>query len=154
MIEVENLSRRYGEHLAVRGVSFRVARGEVVGFLGPNGAGKTTTMRVLAGSLGATGGRALVGGVDVALEPRRVKARLGYLPEHPPVYRNMSVGAYLRFAAEIKGVTDRRAPARAMELVGLDDMESRLVGHLSKGYQQRVGLAQALVHDPEVLVLD
>lgn len=155
MIEVQNLSRRYGEHLAVRGVSFEVARGEVVGFLGPNGAGKTTTMRILAGSLGATGGRALVGGLDVAEYPRRVKRRLGYLPEHPPVYGNMTVGAYLRFAASIKGVRDPAdAAQRTLERVGLAGMQGRVVSHLSKGYQQRVGLAQALVHDPEVLVLD
>ena len=155
MIEVQNLSRRYGEHLAERGVSFEVARGEVVGFLGPNGAGKTTTMRILAGSLGATGGRALVGGLDVAEYPRRVKRRLGYLPEHPPVYGNMTVGAYLRFAASIKGVRDPAdAAQRTLERVGLAGMQGRVVSHLSKGYQQRVGLAQALVHDPEVLVLD
>ena len=155
MIEVQDLSRRYGEHHAVRGVNFEVARGEVVGFLGPNGAGKTTTMRILAGSLGATGGRALIGGVDVAEHPRQVKRRLGYLPEHPPVYGNMTVGAYLRFAARIKGVADPKAAALAtLQRVGLEGMQGRVVSHLSKGYQQRVGLAQALVHDPEVLVLD
>ncbi len=155
MITVENLSRRYGDHEAVRGVSFEVARGEVVGFLGPNGAGKTTTMRVLAGSLGATAGRALIGGLDVALEPKAVKRRLGYLPEHPPLYANMTVQGYLRFVARIKGAAELTvATDRAIERAGLQGVQGRLVGHLSKGFQQRVGLAQALVHDPDVLVLD
>lgn len=155
MITVEKLSRSYGDHEAVRGVSFQVARGEVVGFLGPNGAGKTTTMRVLAGSLGATAGRVLVDGVDVAGEPRTVKRRLGYLPEHPPLYGPMTVGDYLRFAARIKGVDDPAAATqRVLGRAGLGKVEGRVVGHLSKGFQQRVGLAQALVHDPDVLVLD
>jgi ABC-2 type transport system ATP-binding protein len=155
MIKVENLTRHYGEHTAVEGVCFEVARGEVVGFLGPNGAGKTTTMRILAGSLGASEGRALVDGLDVAEHPRRVKRRVGYLPEHPPVYGTMSVGDYLRFAARIKGVDDPRAAVdRTIRQVGLAEMEGRVIAHLSKGYQQRVGLAQALVHDPDVLVLD
>ena len=155
MIKVENLSRSFGDLLAVRELSFEVARGEVVGFLGPNGAGKTTTMRILAGSLGATAGRALIGGVDVSVDPRHVKRRLGYLPEHPPLYSSMSVGEYLRFAARIKGAADpRAATARAMGMVGLSGLEGRMIAHLSKGFRQRVGLAQALVHDPEVLVLD
>ncbi len=155
MIKVENLSRRYGDQLAVRDLSFEVARGEVVGFLGPNGAGKTTTMRILAGSLGATAGRAQVGGVDVSVDPRRVKRRLGYLPEHPPLYASMTVGDYLRFAARIKGAPDpRAATVRAVGMVGLVGLEGRMIAHLSKGYRQRVGLAQALVHDPDVLVLD
>jgi ABC-2 type transport system ATP-binding protein len=155
MIKVENLTRHYGEHTAVEGVCFEVARGEVVGFLGPNGGGKTTTMRILAGSLGASEGRALVDGLDVAEHPRRVKRRVGYLPEHPPVYGTMSVGDYLRFAARIKGVDDPRAAVdRTIRQVGLAEMEGRVIAHLSKGYQQRVGLAQALVHDPDVLVLD
>ncbi len=155
MISVENLSRRYGDLLAVRDLSFRVERGEVLGFLGPNGAGKTTTMRILAGSLGATEGRVMVDGLDVSQHPREVKRRLGYLPEVPPLYGNMSVRGYLRFAARIKGV-ERPDPAAAacMRRVGLEGMEGRLVAHLSKGFQQRVGLAQALVHDPDVLVLD
>jgi ABC-2 type transport system ATP-binding protein len=155
MIAVENLCRSFGDVHAVRDVSFGVARGEVVGFLGPNGAGKTTTMRILAGSLGASSGRVLIGGLDVALHPREVKRRLGYLPEHPPLYATMTVADYLRFAARIKGVADvGPAVARAVGLTGLSGMEGRLLAHLSKGYQQRVGLAQALVHDPEVLVLD
>jgi ABC-2 type transport system ATP-binding protein len=155
MIKVENLTRHYGEHTAVQGVGFEVARGEVVGFLGPNGAGKTTTMRILAGSLGASEGRALVDGLDVAEHPRTIKRRVGYLPEHPPVYGAMRVGDYLRFAARIKGVRDPRAAATdTLGRVGLAHMEGRIIAHLSKGYQQRVGLAQALVHNPDVLVLD
>ena len=155
MIAVENLSRRYGSLVAVRDVSFAVARGEVVGFLGPNGAGKTTTMRILAGSLGASAGRALIDGRDMAEHPREVKRRVGYLPEHPPLYPTMSVRDYLLFAARIKGVADPApAVARAMDRVGLEGLGGRLVAHLSKGFQQRVGLAQALVHDPDVLILD
>jgi ABC-2 type transport system ATP-binding protein len=155
MIQVENLTKRYGTFEAVRGVSFGVERGEVVGFLGPNGAGKTTTMRILCGCIGATSGRALVDGKDVLEEPRAVKRKIGYLPEIPPLYTSMVVGDYVAFAARIKGVADPEAAARtAMGKVGLDDVAHRLIDHLSKGYRQRVGLAQALVHDPEVLVLD
>ncbi len=155
MIEVRELERSYGEHLAVRGVSFEVARGEVVGFLGPNGAGKTTTMRILAGSLGASGGQATIGGLDVAEHPTEVKRRIGYLPEHPPLYGTMTVRDYLCFAARIKGVDDPASAAdQTMQRVGLAGMGGRIISHLSKGFQQRVGLAQALVHDPDVLVLD
>jgi ABC-2 type transport system ATP-binding protein len=155
MIEVENLTKRYGTFEAIRGVSFKVAKGEVVGFLGPNGAGKTTTMRILCGCIGATSGRALLDGKDVLEEPRAVKKKIGYLPEIPPLYASMIVRDYVEFAARIKGVDDPQAAARAaMGKVGLDDVAHRLIDHLSKGYRQRVGLAQALVHDPEVLVLD
>ncbi|MFH1465934.1 MAG: ABC transporter ATP-binding protein [Pseudomonadota bacterium] len=155
MIQVEHLTRRFGDLYAVRDVSFHVARGEVVGFLGPNGAGKTTTMRILAGSLGASGGHARIGGHDVATEPRAVKRTLGYLPEHPPLYPTMTVSSYLTFAARIKGAEDPPAAVtRALGLTGLEGVSGRLLAHLSKGYQQRVGLAQALVHDPQVLVLD
>ncbi len=155
MIEVEGLTRRYGATTAVRDVSFQVGRGEVVGFLGPNGAGKSTTMRILAGSLGATSGTARVGGHDVFEAPREVKKRVGYLPEIPPLYDAMVVSDYVAFAARIKGVTDvSRATDKAMSQVGLDEVRHRIIGHLSKGFRQRVGLAQALVHDPEVLILD
>ncbi len=155
MIEVENLTKRYGSFEAIRGVSFRVAKGEVVGFLGPNGAGKTTTMRILCGCIGATSGRALVDGKDVLEDPREVKRKIGYLPEIPPLYASMVVRDYVAFAARIKGVDDPEGAARAaMGKVGLDQVAHRLIDHLSKGYRQRVGLAQALVHDPEVLVLD
>jgi len=155
MIVVENLSKRFGATHAVQDISFQVQKGEILGFLGPNGAGKTTTMRILAGSLGATAGTATIGGLDVAQHPRQVKRRLGYLPEAPPLYRDMTVGGYVRFAARIKGVQEvEAATEKVMERVGLTEMRQRLVGHLSKGFQQRAGLAQALVHEPEVLVLD
>jgi ABC-2 type transport system ATP-binding protein len=155
MISVENLSKFYGTTLAVKDVSFKVDRGEVVGFLGPNGAGKTTTMRILAGSLGATSGSALIDGLDVFEKPREVKRRIGYLPEVPPVYGTMTVAAYTRFAARIKGVADvETATEKVLGRVGLKDLGGRLIDHLSKGQQQRVGLAQALVHEPDVLILD
>ncbi len=155
MIEVQGLTKRYGETVAISDVSFQVARGEVVGFLGPNGAGKSTTMRIIAGSLGASAGTARVGGHDVADDPRGVQAILGYAPEVPPVYTNMSVRDYVSFAATLKGVDDvPAATKKALNRVGLDKVAHRLIEHLSKGYRQRVGLAQALVHDPKVLVLD
>jgi ABC-2 type transport system ATP-binding protein len=155
MLQVENLTKHYGTTTAIRGVSFEVARGEVVGFLGPNGAGKTTTMRILTGSLGASEGRALVDGVDVFEDPRAVKRKVGYLPEVPPLYGAMPVRDYVAFAAKLKGVKDARGAAdAALGRVGLKDVGHRIIDHLSKGYRQRVGLAQALVHDPEVLILD
>lgn len=155
MIRVEELDKRYGTFHAVRGVSFEVGRGEVVGLLGPNGAGKTTTMRILCGCIGATSGRAMIDGKDVLEDPQAVKRRIGYLPEVPPLYPTMSVREYVRFAATIKGVDDvETAAERAIGRVGLADVAHRVVDHLSKGYRQRVGLAQALVHDPDVLVLD
>ena len=155
MIEVESLTKRYGGLTAVESLSFKVAKGEVVGFLGPNGAGKSTTMRIIAGSLGASSGKAKVGGYDVAEDPRAVQAMLGYSPEVPPVYTNMTVRDYVAFAATIKGVVDIAAATdKALHRVGLTKVDGRLIEHLSKGYRQRVGLAQALVHDPQVLVLD
>jgi len=155
MVEVKGLTKRYGAVHAIEDVSFSVAPGEVVGFLGPNGAGKSTTMRIIAGSLGASSGWAKVGGHDVAETPEKVQALLGYAPEVPPVYGNMTVGDFVRFAATIKGVDDVDAAAqRAIARVGLGAVAHRLVDNLSKGYRQRVGLAQALVHDPKVLVLD
>jgi ABC-2 type transport system ATP-binding protein len=155
MIEVQGLTKRYGDTLAIEDVSFNVARGEVVGFLGPNGAGKSTTMRIISGSLGASAGTAKVGGFDVAEDPRKVQSILGYSPEVPPIYTNMSVRDYVTFAATLKGVDDvTAATTKALGRVGLDKVAHRLIDHLSKGYRQRVGLAQALVHDPKVLVLD
>ncbi|MEL6350008.1 MAG: ABC transporter ATP-binding protein [Myxococcota bacterium] len=155
MIEVQNLTKRYGTFEAIREVSFSVARGEVVGFLGPNGAGKSTTMRILCGCIGATAGRATIDGQSVLEHPRAVKRKIGYLPETPPLYGAMAVDDYLRFAARIKDVDD---PAAATDTViarvGLQEVSHRIIDHLSKGYRQRVGLAQALVHDPDVLVLD
>jgi ABC-2 type transport system ATP-binding protein len=155
MIDVHKLTKRYGDTTAVHDVSFTVAKGEVVGFLGPNGAGKTTTMRVISGSLGASSGSAKVGGFDVAENPRAVQAMLGYAPETPPVYGGMVVRDYIRFAAELKGVADpKKATDMALSRVGLGSVAHRLIDNLSKGYRQRVGLAQALVHSPSVLVLD
>ncbi len=155
MIEVEALTRRYGDFTAIRDVSFSVGRGEVVGFLGPNGAGKSTTMRILCGCIGATAGHARVGGVDVLEKPNEVKRRIGYLPEVPPLYGTMLVEDYVAFAASIKGVSSpAEAASKALDRVGLHEVRTRVIDHLSKGFRQRVGLAQALVHDPEVLVLD
>ena len=155
MIRVEHLTKRYGATTAIEDVSFEVPKGQVVGFLGPNGAGKSTTMRILTGSLGATEGRATVDGRDVFTDAREVKRRIGYLPEVPPLYPNMVVRDYVAFAGQLKGVKDPVAAAeRAIARVGLGKVGHRIIEHLSKGYRQRVGLAQALVHDPEVLILD
>jgi ABC-2 type transport system ATP-binding protein len=155
MIEVQRLTKRYGTTTAIEDVSFTVQKGEVVGFLGPNGAGKSTTMRILSGSLGASEGAAKVAGFDVAEDPRKVQALLGYSPEVPPLYTNMSVGDYVAFAARLKGVSDVAGATKiALERVGLAKVKDRLIEHLSKGYRQRVGLAQALVHNPQVLILD
>jgi ABC-2 type transport system ATP-binding protein len=155
MIEVEHLSKRYGNQKAVDDISFSVQKGEIVGFLGRNGAGKTTTMRILAGSLGATDGRATVGDLDVFEKPRDVKRMIGYLPEAPPLYTDMTVRSYLQFCARIKGATDPNiATERTIEQVALKEVAHRLIDHLSKGFRQRVGIAQALVHQPKVLILD
>ena len=157
MIEVENLTKRYGLLTAVQDVSFQVQKGEILGFLGPNGAGKTTTMRILSGFFPATEGRALVAGFDVFEQPLEVKRRVGYLPENPPLYGEMTVDAYLRFAATIKGVARGQVSSRLDEVktrCGLMEEGERLIKHLSKGYRQRVGLAQALIHEPEILILD
>src|SRR5918992_6063266 len=157
VIEVQHLTKRYGPVTAVDDVSFRVERGEILGFLGPNGAGKTTTMRVLTGAMPPTEGRAIVAGFDVMDQPLEAKRRTGYLPETPPLYPDMSVRDYLDFVAKIKGVprADRRARVTAvMERTRVADMAKRLCGKLSKGYKQRVGLAQALLHNPDVLILD
>jgi ABC-2 type transport system ATP-binding protein len=157
MIQVANLVKKYGEHTAIDEVSFSVEKGEILGFLGPNGAGKTTTMRILAGFFPATEGRAKVAGFDVAAEPMEAKRRIGYLPESPPLYNEMTVNSYLRFVARIKGVESAEMEKR-LEYVkgrcGLDDEGERLIKHLSKGFKQRVGLAQSLIHDPSVLILD
>jgi len=157
MIEVQNLSKRYGPTLAVSEVSFDVRKGEILGFLGPNGAGKTTTMRVITGYLPPTEGKVRVAGYDVVEEPLEAKRRTGYLPESPPVYPDMGVAEYLAFVAKIKGVPRREVKQRINEVsekVAITDVQNRQVGKLSKGYRQRVGLAQALIHNPEVLVLD
>lgn len=157
MIEVQHLTKRYGPTTAVDDVSFKVEKGEVLGFLGPNGAGKTTTMRVLTGYMPPTEGRAVVAGYDIFDEPVEAKRRIGYLPETPPLYPEMTVRDYLMFVARIKGVprASRAAKVNAtMERTRVADMASRHCAKLSKGYRQRVGLAQALLHNPEVLILD
>ncbi|MGE0702913.1 MAG: ABC transporter ATP-binding protein [Vicinamibacterales bacterium] len=157
MIEVQHLTKRYGPFTAVNDVSFRVERGEILGFLGPNGAGKTTTMRILTGYMPATEGKAVVAGFDVFDQPIEAKRRTGYLPETPPLYPDMTVAEYLSFVAKIKGVPpgERRERIRAtMERTRIADMADRLCTKLSKGYRQRVGLAQALIHNPDVLILD
>ena len=155
MIQVEQLTKVYGRTTAIDHLDFTVERGEIVGFLGPNGAGKSTTMRILAGALGATSGRALVGGLDVYRDPKGVKRLLGYLPEVPPLYVDMTVRDFLRFAARVKGAASpKESVERVIERIGLAPVAHRLIDHLSKGYRQRVGIAQALVHDPRVLILD
>jgi len=157
MIEVENLTKRYGPTLAVSDVTFQVQKGEILGFLGPNGAGKTTTMRVITGYLPPSAGRVRVGGYDVVEEPLEAKRRTGYLPEAPPVYPDMTVTEYLDFVGRIKGISRQELNARRDEIevkCAITDVRGRQIGKLSKGYRQRVGLAQALIHNPEVLVLD
>lgn len=157
MIRVESLTRRYGPLVAVDDLTFSVAPGEVLGFLGPNGAGKTTTMRILTGSLGATSGTIEVAGHDVRTDSKAARRLIGYLPESPPLYLAMTVRDYLDHAARLRGVAraDRAAAVdRALGRTGLGDVAHRVIRHLSKGFRQRVGLAQALVHDPKLLVLD
>src|SRR5688500_4601522 len=159
MIEVQHLTKRYGPFTAVDDISFRVEKGEILGFLGPNGAGKTTTMRVLTGYMPPTDGKAIVAGYDVFEKPIEAKQRTGYLPETPPLYPEMTVREYLTFVARLKLKNVSRAERTervnvAMRKTRVDDMASRHCAKLSKGYKQRVGLAQALIHDPEVLILD
>jgi ABC-2 type transport system ATP-binding protein len=157
VIEVQHLTKRYGRVTAVEDVSFRVERGEILGFLGPNGAGKTTTMRILTGFMPATEGKALVAGFDVFDQPIEAKRRTGYLPETPPLYPDMTVAEYLTFVAKIKGVPPPERTSRVQAVMArthVKDMANRMCGKLSKGYKQRVGLAQALIHNPDVLILD
>lgn len=155
MIEVKDLTKRYGEVTAVKGVSFEAAPSQVTGFLGPNGAGKTTTLRMLTGYMPPTSGSATVAGYDVFENSMEVRKRVGYLPESVPLYRDMTALGYLAYIAEIRGVKNRRAKAReVLERVGLAHRANSQIRALSKGMRQRVGLAQALIHDPEVLILD
>src|SRR6059058_816623 len=157
MIEVQRLTKCYGPITAIRDVSFSVAPGEIVGFLGPNGAGKSTTMRILACFMPASSGTARVAGHDVFAESLEVRRRIGYLPENVPLYGDLRVAPYLDFVAEVKGVgraERRRRVAEAMERCLITDVQHRLIGKLSKGYRQRVGLAQAILGNPEVLILD
>jgi len=157
MITVQSLTKRFGRFTAVDSVSYEVEKGEIIGFIGPNGAGKTTTMRMLTSFLPATEGRITVAGHDVFEASMEVRRRIGYLPETPPLYPELTIGRYLQFVSEIREVprADRtRRVGEVMEQVGLHGWEDRILGSLSKGYRQRVGLAQAIIHDPDVLVLD
>jgi len=157
MIKVDGLSKRYARTVAVDNISFEVQKGEIVGFLGPNGAGKTTTMRVLTCFLPPTSGTANVAGFDVIEHPMQVKKRIGYLPETPPVYPEMEVAEYLRFTGQLKGISGADINRRVDDVMGrcaIGDVRNKLIGKLSKGYKQRVGLAQAIIHNPDVLILD
>jgi ABC-2 type transport system ATP-binding protein len=157
LIEVQDLTKTFGERTAVDHISFTVNKGEILGFLGPNGAGKTTTMRVLTGFLPATSGTAKIGGFDVFEDSIEVRRRIGYLPENPPLYTDMSVGAYLDFVARIKNVPAEKRANRiddALAKANITDKRDELIKRLSRGYKQRVGIAQALVHDPDVIILD
>lgn len=157
MIEVSNLTKKYGKHEAVKNLSFHVEKGQIYGFLGPNGAGKSTTMNVITGYLCATEGTVTVNGYDTFKEPEKAKAQIGYLPELPPLYPDMTVTEYLKFVAELKKIakSERKTMIdEAMELTGITDVSSRLIKNLSKGYKQRVGLAQAILGYPEVIILD
>jgi ABC-2 type transport system ATP-binding protein len=157
MIEVANLTKRYAGHTAVSDISFSVGRGEIVGLLGPNGAGKSTTMRILACYLPATSGTVRVGGLDVYADSAEVRRRIGYMPENNPLHQDMRVREYLKFRARLKGLGRKRSRERVdvvMEQCGLTDVARKIIGHLSKGYRQRVGLADALVHEPELIILD
>jgi ABC-2 type transport system ATP-binding protein len=157
MIKVEGLTKRYPRTLAVDNISFEVEKGQIVGFLGPNGAGKTTTMRVLTCFLPPSSGNVNVAGFDVVESPMEVKKRIGYLPETPPVYPEMEVSEYLTFVGKLKGISNADIARRVDEVMGrcnVGDVRSKLIGKLSKGYRQRVGLAQAIIHNPDVLILD
>ena len=157
MIEIRNLVKYYGDILAVNDITFTVNKGEILGFLGPNGAGKSTTMNILTGFLSATSGTVTVNGYDILDNPQQAKTCIGYLPENPPLYLDMTVIEYLRFVSELKGVPPAqriKQLAEIMKLVRITDVSGRLIKNLSKGYRQRVGIAQAMVGNPEVLVLD
>lgn len=157
LIEARGLTRRYGPHTAVQGIDLTLKRGEILGLLGPNGAGKSTTMKMLTGNLAPSSGSVKINGIDIGLEPKKAKQALGYLPELPPVHPEVTVDEYLDFAASLHGVksSERKAAvAKAKQSCGLNEMSRRLIGNLSKGFQQRVGLAQAIVHQPPVVILD
>jgi len=157
MIEVENLFKKYGELLAIKDLSFKVEKGKIWGLLGPNAAGKTTTMRILTGYIPATGGKASVAGFDVFEQPNELKKTIGYLPEALPLYPEMTVHSFLNFVAEIKQTPSskrRDAVEKSIEISGLKQVRGRLIKNISRGFKQRVGIAQALIHDPQVLILD
>jgi len=157
LIQVENITKHYGQHVAVDQLNFTVKKGEILGFLGPNGAGKSTTMNIITGYLSATSGTVKVDGMDILEYPEEAKAKIGYLPEFPPLYTEMTVSEYLDFVSAIKKVTPAAKKAsleKIMDLVKIGDVRGRLIKNLSKGYKQRVGLAQALIGNPQVLILD
>lgn len=157
MIQVENLVKQYGKHTAVDQISFHIEKGKVYGFLGPNGAGKSTTMNILTGYIGATGGSVIINGYDITKEPEKAKACIGYLPELPPLYPDMKVIEYLNFAAELKKIKKSERVEqiqKIMNMVDITDVSNRLIRNLSKGYKQRVGLAQAILGYPEIIILD
>ncbi|MDX1412231.1 MAG: ATP-binding cassette domain-containing protein [Nitrospirales bacterium] len=157
MIEVQHVTKQYGPITAVRDISFSVKEGEIVAFLGPNGAGKTTTMRLLTGYMPPTEGTLRIAGYDCAESPIQVKHRIGYLPESPPLYLELTVHEFLTFVGRLKGLSSEQLTQRkgqVLEQTGLGDVQHRVIGHLSRGYRQRVGLAQAILHDPPVLILD
>jgi ABC-2 type transport system ATP-binding protein len=157
MIKVENLTKRYAGHTAIQDLSFEVGKGEIMGFLGPNGAGKSTTMRILSSFMPATSGRASIAGFDVFEQSLQARAHLGYMPENVPLYNDMRVTEYLNYRAALKSVPHRRIAERVgdvKELCGLKEVEKKIIGALSKGFRQRVGLADALVHEPDLLILD
>lgn len=157
MIVAENLSKRYADRAVVDGVSFHADRGEILGFLGPNGAGKTTTMRMITGFLSPSGGRVTLGGVDIAEDSIRARRMIGYLPETPPLYPEMTVREYLHYVARLREIPNREIPLRLGEVLErcfLQEVSDKLISHLSKGFKQRVGLAQAMIHRPELLILD
>lgn len=157
MIEVKNLTKRYGKHLAVDDLSFTVEKGQIYGFLGPNGAGKSTTMNIMTGYLGATSGEILINGHDILREPQEAKKCIGYLPEQPPLYMEMTVWEYLNFAAELKKIPKdevKKQIEKVVKLTRLEEVQNRLIHNLSKGYKQRVGLAQAILGFPEIIILD
>lgn len=157
IVEVSHLTKKYGKHTALEDISFCVEEGQIYGFLGPNGAGKSTTMNIMTGYLAATDGEVLISGHDIMREPEEAKRHIGYLPEVPPVYPDMTVSEYLRFAAELKGIpkADRKQKiAEVMELTRVSEVSERLIKNLSKGYRQRVGLAQAVLGEPDVIILD
>src|SRR5438067_2457242 len=157
MIKVEHLTKKYAGQTAIRDLNFEVGKGEIMGFLGPNGAGKTTTMRILSSFMPPTSGRATVAGFDIFDQSLQARAHLGYMPENVPLYNDMRVTEYLNYRAALKGIRHRRMAERVgdvKELCGLNEVENKLIGTLSKGYRQRVGLADALVHEPDLLILD
>ncbi|MEE9352441.1 MAG: ABC transporter ATP-binding protein, partial [Thiotrichaceae bacterium] len=157
LVQASNLHRHYGRHHAVAGVSIRLHQGEVLGLLGPNGAGKSTTMQMLTGNIAPGRGQIIIAGIDLLDDPREAKQHIGYLPEQPPVYRDMTVLEYLRYCAKLHGLTSTRISSAvdfAMQRCGLTEVGKRLIGNLSKGFQQRTGIAQAILHQPSVVILD